>query len=51
MVRDMAAVAGLVLLTIGCGMIYLPLGPIAAGAVLLAFAVAGWFLDDGGPPP
>jgi hypothetical protein len=45
MVRDTAALAGLLLLTLGLGMIYLPLAAIAAGGLLLAAAVWGHVND------
>jgi hypothetical protein len=49
-VRDVAAVCGLGLLTLGAGMVYLPAAPLTAGCALLAFALLGWYFDRGGRP-
>lgn len=50
MVRDIAAVCGLGLLTLGAGMAWLPAAPLTAGCVLLAFSVIGWYFDREGRP-
>lgn len=39
--RTAVAVAAVALISIGCGMIYMPAGLIAAGALLLAGSVIG----------
>lgn len=40
--RDVVAFAGIILLAVGCHMIYPPAGPISAGAVLLFIALRRW---------
>ena len=45
---DVLLVAGAAAVAVGCGMIWLPMGVIAAGAAMIAFAI---FSGPGGEEP